>query len=369
MIIGYDAKRVLHNFTGLGNYSRYVISNIRKQFPDNQYRLFVQRLSFSPKLDEEFKDTRLYVWNQKHKRFWRSWRIIDEIAEEKLTIFHGLSNELPFQINRVAAKSVVTIHDLIFLRYPRFYPFIDRIIYHVKAKYACHVADRIVAVSECTKRDIIHYYKIPPEKIDVVYQGCFADFKVRRTAEENKAVRAKYDLPEHYILSVGSIEERKNILLVIKALRELPDVHFVAVGKPRKYFQRLMKYVKQHGLENRVHFRDQVLLGDLPSVLQSADVFVYPSLYEGFGIPIVEALSSGVPVIGAKGSCLEEAGGSGSIYVDPYDAHELASQIRRILSDKLLAESMVQNGYAYVKRFSDERCTDNLMKVYESVLR
>lgn len=368
MIIGYDAKRILQNFTGLGNYSRFVVSNLRKRFPQNKYMLFVQRLSYADKLEKEFQNDSLYITNTTRKKGWRSWRIIKDIQKEKIDIYHGLSNELPFQINKTSAKSVVTIHDLIFLKYPQFYPLIDRAIYNLKAKYACKVADKIVAVSECTKRDIINYYKISSDKIDVVYQGCFSIFKQKRNNEEIAGIKRKHNLPEHYLLSVGSIEERKNLLLVIKAIKEIPNLHLVAIGKQQKKYARVLHaYISKHGLADRVHLKSGIPLADLPAIYQGASVFVYPSLYEGFGIPILEALCSGVPVIGATGSCLEEAGGPHSIYVNPQDEKELILQVNRILSDRELAEKMICEGYKYSMRFSDDDCTENMMKVYQSL--
>lgn len=368
MRIGYDAKRVLRNFTGLGNYSRFVISNMKKNFPENHYLMFVEKRSYPEKLEEEFKKDDDYVTNDRQAMFWRSWQVIKDIQRTDIEIYHGLSGELPFRIHTTKAKSVVTVHDLIFRRYPRFYSGIDRFIYNVKARYACRTADKIVAVSECTKRDIIRYYDVAPEKIEVVYQGCFPVFRQKKSKEEKEDVRKRHNLPERYLLSVGSLEERKNLLLVLKAIKDLPDIHLVAVGGQRSYAKKLKAYLSKHGLEDRVHLKSGIPLSDLPAIYQSAAVFVYPSLYEGFGIPIIEALSSGVPVIGATGSCLEEAGGPHSVYVDPHDAKELARQINRILSDKSLADTMIDEGYRYVGRFADEACTARLMAVYKRLL-
>lgn len=369
MLIAYDAKRVLHNFTGLGNYSRFVITNMRQFFPENTYRLFADSLTFSEKLEPEFKDESLYVTNKEHKKLWRSWRIIQDIQKEKVDIYHGLSNELPFHINKTRTKSVVTIHDLIFLKYPQFYPLLDRVIYNLKAKYACKVADKIVAVSECTKKDIIDYYQISPEKIEVVYQGCFSIFKQKRSKEEITEIKRKHALPDHYLLSVGSIEERKNLLLVLKAIKEIPNIHLVAIGKQQKKYAKVLNaHISKYGLTGRVHLKSGIPLADLPAIYQGAAVFVYPSLYEGFGIPILEALCSGIPVIGATGSCLEEAGGAHSIYVNPHDEQELVMQLHRLLSNQELADKMINEGYKYSTRFSDEACTKNMMKVYQSLL-
>lgn len=367
MKIGFDAKRAVSNFTGLGNYSRFVISNLMKYYPDNIYRLFIPKLPKEGKDNDIRKDERIYSIKKTRKPFWRTIGIINDIKNEDIDIYHGLSNELPFGIKRTNTKAVVTIHDLIFLRYPRFYPFIDRFIYNIKAKYACNAADKVIAVSECTKKDIIEYYRTDPAKIEVVYQGCFPIYKEKADEIKKKEVRLKYNLPEQYLLSVGSIEERKNILLIVKALKQIPDIHFIAIGKKKKYAENVLHYAAENGLSDRVHLLSNVPLADLPAIFQLCSIFVYPSLYEGFGIPIIEALNSGVPVIGAKDSCLEEAGGPNSIYINPIDENELVFEINRIQKDESLRKSMIEKGYEYVQRFSDKNCTEAIMAVYEKL--
>lgn len=369
--IGFDAKRATQNFTGLGNYSRFVINNLIKYYPNNTYELFSPRVMLDKPeivISPNIKFITKTDGPSKSKPFWRSFGIKKDIRRERVQIYHGLSNELPFGIRKTGAKSIVTIHDLIFLRYPEFYKFVDRTIYRIKAKYACKAADRIIAVSECTKRDIVSFFKINPDKIDVVYQGCSHVFKEQVNDERKKEVSEKYGLPPKFILSIGSIEERKNILLIVKALKQLPDVHFVAIGKFRRYADLVKEYVKEHGLEDRVHMKTNIPLEDLPAILQQSDVFIYPSIYEGFGIPIIEALSSGIPVIGAMGSCLEEAGGPDTIYVDPYDENELASQINKVLSDSELRDKMISEGLKYVDRFSSDKCSANLMNIYNKIV-
>ncbi|MDR1883571.1 MAG: glycosyltransferase family 4 protein [Prevotella sp.] len=367
MRIGFDAKRAVSNFTGLGNYSRFVISNLMKYYPDNIYKLFIPKLDDESKINDTHKDETLYSLKHTHKPFWRTMGIVKDIEREHIDVYHGLSNELPFKINRAATKSIVTIHDLIFLRYPEFYSLIDRTIYNIKAKYACKVADKIIAVSECTKRDIVRFYNIDPSKIEVVYQGCFPVFKEQTGNMKKEEIKTKYNLPSEYLLSIGSIEERKNILLIVKALKQITDIHFVAIGKQKEYASKVLQYASENGLSDRVHLISKVPLTDLPAILQSARLFIYPSFYEGFGIPIIEALNSGVPVIGATGSCLEESGGAHSVYIDPHDENELARQIKRLLNDEQACKKMVEEGFEYVKRFSDKNCTDALIKVYQKL--
>lgn len=377
MKIGFDGKRAVQNFTGLGNYSRYLIEILNRYFPENKYLLY------APKKQESFQFRKfakacpnmkcIYPkspWN-KLKAFWRSWRVTGLLSSGGIDIYHGLSNELPFNIRRArSVKSVVTIHDLIFLLYPQYYPWIDRKIYGYKFKKACKDTSAIVAVSECTKRDIVRFFHIPEEKISVIYQGCDKSFSRKVKFQHKQLVRERYALPDHYVLSVGTIEERKNVLLAIKALDELPEeIHLVIVGRRTPYTDEAVKYIKSHSLDKRVHFRHQVTFDDLPALYQCAKLFVYPSRYEGFGIPIIEALHSGIPVIAATGSCLEEAGGPNSIYVNPDNAQEMANAIRLVWNNPDLRQKMIEQGLEYVSRFSAEKQASQMMELYRALTK
>lgn len=378
MRIGFDGKRAVQNFTGLGNYSRYLMEILCRYFPDNEYMLYAPKRRESQPFDH-FRATSpavqcVYpdgIWKRMGS-VWRSWQLTHRLAADGLDIYHGLSNELPLNIRQASdkVKSVVTIHDLIFLCYPHYYPFVDRQIYAYKFQKACEDASAIVAVSDCTRRDIVRFFHIPEEKIHVIYQGCHARFEQTASAEEKQQVRQRYQLPKRYILHVGSIEERKNMLLVVKALAELPDeVQLVIAGRRTKYTDIVEEYVRAHGWESRVCFRHQVASADLPALYQMATLFVYPSRYEGFGIPIIEALHSGVPVIAATGSCLEEAGGPDSLYVAPDDATAMAEAIHRIWNDGALQQQMAARGKDYVVRFSAEKQAAQLMDLYQSLIQ
>ncbi|MDD6209353.1 MAG: glycosyltransferase family 1 protein [Bacteroidales bacterium] len=370
MKIGFDAKRAASNLSGLGNYSRFIIDILLKTGKKDDYILFVPKekrnVQFSKLLDNDNVKRILPsgLWKI-CPSLWRSYGINSSIAENNIQIYHGLSGELPANIEKTGVKTIVTIHDLIFLRYPQYYSLIDRNIYNSKFRYACHVADRIIAISECTKKDIIKFYGIPEKKIEVVYQGCDDSFKTKRSEDEKKTVSEKYNLPSTFLLSVGSIEERKNLMLVVKAIESLPShIHLVAVGKSTPYAEKIKEYVKQKGLSEKIHFYHQVPFTDLPAFYQLASLFVYPSFFEGFGIPIIEALSSGVPVIGAKGSCLEEAGGPDSAYIDPNNEQELVLTISKILSDKNRMQEMINKGKEYVKRFDGKNIAEQLYSIY-----
>ena len=254
MTIAYDAKRITHNATGLGNYGRMMIEALARFAPANRYLLYSpdpgrddlrRRLPQMPQI--EFR----YPQRQRKgigKAWWRTFDIRHELPAE-VSLFHGLAAELPFGLRKSGVRSVVTIHDLIFLRFPSYYKWIDRKIYTYKYRKACQQADRIIAISEATKRDIVAYFGIAPEKIDVVYQGCDESFKREVAEETQRAVREKYNLPERYILYVGSIERRKNLLLLVQAAaRTAEPVHIVAIGKRTPYTTEVERYAAQNGL-------------------------------------------------------------------------------------------------------------------------
>ena len=378
MRIGFDAKRAAQNRTGLGNYSRFVVRILSQQETGNEYHLYIPNPKRTPYLTDipTLKQLKLHfpkswLWC-KLRSIWRVWGVTDDIKSDEIDIYHGLSNELPFNISNSGTKSIVTIHDLIFKRYPQYYKWIDRKIYDYKFRRACVKADHIIAVSDFTKRDIMHYYGIDAEKISVVYQGCDPVFGQEIAEEKLKEVAKRYNLPKRYLLYVGSIEERKNLLLAIKALSQIDEhITLVAVGKKTKYVERLKTYMKQcgkQGLESNVIFLHNVPFADLPAIYKLATTFVYPSRIEGFGIPLLEAISAGIPTIGCTGSCLEEAGGNGSIYVAPDDEKAMAEAIVNTFHDTELRERMITAGREYASTFSDERLSQGVMNIYKKVL-
>lgn len=375
MRIGFDGKRAVQNNTGLGNYSRYILEILGKYYPENEYYIFAPKQKENVRLQrvlQRYPFLKMTYPSSAWKIFSKIWRfcgINGQLRTSAIDVFHGLSNELPVNIRKAGMKSVVTIHDLIFLRYPSFYKPIDRAIYTYKFRKACENADRIIAVSECTKKDVIELFRIPESKITTIYQGCDGSFLSEASDEKKAEVRAKYHLPQRYILNVGSIEERKNVWLAVKAIETMAeDIFLVIVGRWTHYADEVKEYVSAHHLTDRVVFLTSMAFTDLPAVYQQAEVFVYPSLYEGFGIPIVEALNSGVPVVAATQSCLQEAGGPTSLYVDPHDAAGLKEILEKILSDTVLRSRMIESGREYARKFSEKNQAEALMNLYKSLL-
>ena len=378
MKIGFDGKRAAQNFTGLGNYSRYALEALVKYYPNEEYNVYIPKDVNNAKFDEILAGSNCKMKKclpqsgsaRKFKSLWRVWGVTKTVEADGVQVFHGLSNELPLNIRSVSpgVKSVVTVHDVIFRRLPQCYPVIDRKIYDFKFRRACRNADHVIAVSECTKRDIVKDYGISPDKVSVIYQGCDPLFAQPVAPERIAEVRRKYSLPDRFIVSVGTIEERKNLLSVVKALLHLPkDIHLVAVGRRTKYTELVDRFVAENGLRERVHLLHGVPYLDLPVIYSCANVFAYMSLYEGFGIPLLEALNSRVPVVAATGSCLEEAGGPGSLYVAPFDVEAIAAAVERCLQPSV-KEEMVVRGLEWASRFTMDQFARQTMQCYNKVL-
>jgi len=375
MKIGFDAKRAYHNYTGLGNYSRDLIQSLLAYYPNNQYHLYSPKNSNNARLkfiknhnniSEYFPKTK---WYKLFKGLWRSIYLEKLLIQDELDIYHGLSNEIPKRIKGSKVKSIVTIHDLIFRRYPNTYKSIDRKIYDKKFKYAALNSDKIIAISEQTKRDIVEFYNVSPSKIEVIYQTCHHNFKTQCSDEFKEKVRQKYNLPNEFLLNVGTIEKRKNLNVLIQAIPTMKNnLTIVVVGGKTKYYDFLLSEIRRLNIDkNRVLFLENVSIEELPAIYQMAKIFVYPSVFEGFGIPIIEALYSKTPVITTEGGCFSEAGGVYSIYVNTQDATALGNAIDQLLTNKAQQEKMILEGTNYVSKFDSKTLTNQLYSLYESM--
>ncbi|MDT3402475.1 glycosyltransferase family 4 protein [Mucilaginibacter terrae] len=372
MIVGYDAKRAFLNNTGLGNYSRWLIKSMVQFHPENQYRLYTPRIRDNRHKNELSKLKNICAVTPGRMflpSWWRSQGVVKNLRTDKVDLYHGLSHELPFSIKESGIKTVLTVHDLIFMRFPQYFKWIDRLIYKAKLAYACRTADRIVAISQKTKDDLVELLNIPASKIEVIYQGCDNTFTLYNSEAYRTKIRKKYNLPKRYILSVGTIEERKNLLLLVKALARSKDsIRLIVVGKATDYIEEVKQFINASNTAYRVTFLHDVTFDELPVLYQLATLFVYPSRYEGFGIPVIEALCSGVPVIAATGSCLEEAGGPDSLYINPDDDEDLARKISRVWNSPALRQQMITKGFEYAKNFNHEKLADQLMQLYQKTL-
>ena len=369
MIIGFDAKRAFQNRTGLGNYSRMLICGMAQKYQN------VRAFLYSPDMSGEYKgyfsgfaniSTRQPSGVDRHfPNLWRRFGVTTHLKGDKIDIFHGLSHELPHGIPR-SIKKVVTMHDLIVWRYPRFYSLVDRMVHKSKQRHACHIADVVVAISEQTKSDLIKYLKVPESKIKVLYQSCDNIFW-QPVGEKDKAeARETYHLPERYVICVGSIEERKNQLAAVKALAELPsDIHLVIVGRPHgNYYHGLQSEIRRSKLTDRVHILTDAEFEDFPALYANAIASVYVSQFEGFGIPIVESMCCDVPVVTSNVSSMPEAGGDAALYANPNNPHEIAQQLQLIVGDPQFRASLVEKGRQQRMKFSPDKIISDFYAMY-----
>lgn len=375
MRIAFDAKRAYHNNTGLGNYSRTLVLDLARFFPDNEYFMFNPKPSNQYSLEGKNIHEVLPkgFFSRKLSSLWRSKWMTKDLIDLDIELFHGLSHEIPVNIHQTSVKSVVTIHDLIFEHYPEQYNPLDVKLYQRKFRHACQHADRIIAISEQTKKDIIDFYQTDPNKIDVCYQSCDSSFNSSISKEQKQLASAKFSLPAKFFLSVGSIIERKNLLNICKAVQMLEknsEVNLVVIGKGSgKYKNEVDSFIEKNNLSNKITFLKDVDSADLPAIYGLSQALIYPSYFEGFGIPVLEALSVGVPVITSSVSCLPEAGGDAALYVNPDNPNEIADSMLKVLKGGEDVQAMIQKGFVHAEKFSNKNCATQVMKTYQTVMK
>ena len=383
MRIAFDAKRAFHNGTGLGHYSRTLLHSLANAFPQYQYYLLNPKPAslFSitgPNLHEINPPAHLPAFL---RGYWRTKSCVSQLAKEGIQLYHGLSHEIPVGLPKKRIASVVTMHDLIFERYPHQYRWIDRKIYRAKFKYALQHADRVIAISEQTKQDLIEFYQAEPAKIRVCYQSCNTAFAVPIEEAEKKRIQNKYNLPAHFLLSVGSIIERKNLLSICQAMalqKKEDRLPLVVIGNGSAYKLRVKSFIQREGLEKEVIFLSEqpgikndpsfLTAIDLPAIYQCASALLYPSTFEGFGIPVLEGLFSRIPVLTSNQSCLPEAGGPGAFYVDPYKPEQIVEQLHLITTDKEFVAKKIELGRQHAQQFSPLETATSVMNVYKELI-
>lgn len=350
MKIGFDAKRYYHNHTGLGNYSRTIVSGLQEFCPEVECRLY----------DE--------------KTLSRTFRLGKKTEADGCDLLHGLSNELPLDSTRLNIPTVVTMHDVAWRTFPQMYHWIDRQLYDWKYGRACRLATRVIAISESTKRDVMRYYNVPEERIEVIYQPVARHFYEPCNPEvQLRLDQTLPDLPHDFILNVGSINSRKNLLGIVKALEMIPEDQrplLLVIGNGREYKQQVMTYIAEHHIDRYVRIetglRDNQLL---QALYNRARMLVYPSFYEGFGLPVVEAALQECPVITSTLSCLPEAAGPSALLIDPASTEAIHQAMMQVIDHPTEAKEMGTKVNLYARQhFDPEALTRQLFFFYQSTL-
>lgn len=277
----------------------------------------------------------------------------------------------------IKGKVITTIYDLTFEFFPETMD--KRNLKRLKQdiEYSIERADHIITISECSKRDMVRVLGIEESKIDIIYPGVdFKKFHTKPTIEKQQEVREKYGLPDVYLLYMGTLEPRKNIPTIVEAFakikkstnKDIQKIKLVIAGKKGWLFESIFKKVEELGLESEVIFTDYVKEEDKVALYSGAKVFVFPSLYEGFGIPLVEAMAAGVPVITSNTSSLPEVVGEAGILVEPMDSHQMAAQIKHLIEEDSYYIDLVEKGFIQAKKFNWDDSAKKLRQVYERIL-
>lgn len=363
MKLAFDAKRVFSNPTGLGNYARWLIHHYALQYPNDQLSLFspkthsttpnelVKSNIFIHKYNDPLGLTRIFGMSERLKG---------------QDVFHGLSNEIP-RLKNFSGKTIVTIHDVIFRVRPQDYPYIDRKIYDQKVKFACQNADEILVISKTTKADVCEFYSVDPNRVKVVYIGVDSRYAVKCSSEELDNIKSRYNLPSEYWIAVASFHPRKNQEAILEAFQRIsPELRipivFTGEGKKRNL---ILEMAKAKKLEKWVIPVGHLPIEHLIGMLQSSKGLLYPSLYEGFGLPALEALTSGIPVLAHKGTSVAEVCGPLGKYVDTRDAEAFSQAILEMSEFDLTA--FIQNPIysEHLDQFSAELLMNQLHLIYK----
>jgi glycosyltransferase involved in cell wall biosynthesis len=378
--IGIDVTAAVTQGGGIGRYTRELVRALvqSESFGDYEYVFFSARPDQNlPVLDplpqgENIIYRRAPVSQVWLYRLWHRLRIPVPIqtATGNLDLFHSPDFVLPAV--RGPIPKLLTVHDLSFIHYPEaFTPALVRYLNQVVPR-SIEQANRILADSQATKKDLIDHWQVPADKITVLYSGVSNSFKPITDKGKLKDIRNRYGLGDKpYLLGVGTLQPRKNYSLLIRAFKEVaqqfPHNLLIAGGKGWLY-EEMMTQVDQLGLYDRVRFLGFVADDDLPGLYSQAALFVFPSLYEGFGLPLLEAMACGVPVISSNSSSLPEVVGDAAVTLPPENADAWSDTILALLADSTLRTSLVADGFLQARHFTWKRAAKQLMSIYEELL-
>ncbi len=374
MKIGYDAKRLFRNYTGLGNYSRTLVSGYAALYPEDEIVLFAKRTSENIAAQEFLGEKYEVVTPSGFAPLWRQRGVSKDIKNRGIDVFHGLSHELPYGLDKSGVRTVVTMHDVCYRTFPQMFSATERAIYSVKYKHACQSADKIIAISQSTKNDVLEFFGVDDRRVEVLYQAINAQFYTEMDEAHAQQIVKKYGVHSDFMLYVGSINSRKNLLGLVRAMALLDSnsrLPLVVIGGGGAYKDECLREAEKLGVLGDIIIVEGVsLMQSLHAFYTLARVMVYPSFYEGFGLPVTEAILSKCPVITSSVSSLPEAGGSAAVYIDPGSPEQIAGAIASVLAvgDRERAE-WVEGGRAEaLYRFNPGELTATLNGIYTKLL-
>jgi glycosyltransferase involved in cell wall biosynthesis len=366
--IAIDARK-LRDY-GIGTYIRNLLRHLARLDTHNEYVVLCRQEDCASvaELGENFRAVRE---RSPHYSIREQIAVPLELRRERADLFHAPHYVLPAM---APCPSVVTIHDCIHLRFPQYLPSRLGYTYARTALWvAAHRSARVLTVSEASKRDILEYFDVPPSKITVIYNAIDERFSEQPAADEVLRVKERYQLNDPFILYAGNIKPHKNLERLIEAFHiirkgELEYVKLLIIGDEISKYATLRRAVHRYKLHQHVRFFGFVADATLAILYRLARVFVFPSLYEGFGLPPLEAMASGTPVITSNVSSLPEVVGDAAMLIDPYSADAIAGAIRRVMMDDRLRDDMRERGLARAREFSWGRSVRRVKDIYDEVL-
>lgn len=368
MRIVLDARK-LHDF-GIGTYIRNLVTELGRLDHEADYVLLTKpedaatAAAAGPNFRAVVEVSRPYSLAEQ-------WRVPMAVARAKADLLHEPHYVLP-PLTR--CRTVVTIHDCIHLRFPEYLPSRAAFAYaHTMIRLAARKADRVLTVSDASKRDILHYTGVAPEKVVVVHNGLDARFAAAPDAEAMDRVQQRFQLDHPFVLYVGNIKPHKNLERLIAAFASMrhdgPEgLKLVVIGDETSKHPGLRQAVHRHRLDKHVRFFGFQPAATLVTFYRLARAFVFPSLYEGFGLPPLEAMANETPVVTSNLSSLPEVAGDAALLVDPYDVDSIADGIRRAVTDEPLRQQLIAKGRARAREFSWPRAAADTLAVYREVL-
>jgi len=369
--IAIDGRK-LHDY-GIGTYVRNLLRQLARQGGTNEYVVFCRPIDCDA-IEELGPRLRAVVETAGAYSIAEQFALPMALRREGAELFHAPHYVLP---PLTPCRSVVTIHDCIHLRFPQYLPSTLGYAYARGQMWtATHRAARVITVSEASKRDILHYFHIPESRIEVIYNAIDDRFWQEPPADEVARVRERYRLTDPFVLYTGNIKPHKNLERLIEAfhlLRQnspnLSNVQLLIIGDEISKYATLRRAVHRHKLHKHVRFFGFVPDQTLAALYRLADVFVFPSLYEGFGLPPLEAMASGTPVITSNVSSLPEVVGDAAIMIDPHDPKAIAEAMHRVLTDPGLRADLRARGLARAREFSWERSIKRVREIYDEVMQ
>lgn len=367
MKIAIDASRAaVKEATGTENYSRYLIKYLEKLDSKNQYILYLNQPTPLPLAISKNFTSRLI----KLPRFWTQVRLAWEVIQDKPDLLFIPSHTLPV-IHKKELKTVVTIHDLGYEYLKEYHQFPQRLYLNKSTVFAAKKATHLIAVSESTKKDLMSKLGVEEEKITVIHEGVDHEIFKPQTEDQIRQVKKKYHLSADYLLFVGTIQPRKNLLRMIEAFNLLlrdskyQKLNLILVGKEGWLSEEIYKAPIKLSLQDKIRFLNRVSTEDLPALYSGAKMFLFPSLYEGFGLPVLESMASGAPVITSSTSSLPEVAGKAAILINPEETNDLMLAIKSLLDSPEKAEELRKKGFAQSRKFSWEKTAAQTLEVFE----